>query len=196
MTSLTSRDIVARAVYEYNKEIDPLAVNTYPIIVNNRVKYFYGYVKEVSEVLSEAQSNTQYPLIINVLPEAAKFRVSADGIKYEDQMLLLALPVAKEWTSEEISYYAFDRVLSPLADAILKSLKSFATVNPSYTYFQGGSIAVIDDTGNNILKGFGDYVAYLLISDLNYEVPYIVCEETKNEFELIFKNVNKDEFYN
>lgn len=195
MISLSSRDIVARAVYEFNKKIDPLAPNAYPIKINNRLKYFYGYVGEISEVISEGQSNTSYPLIINALPEAAKFKKATDGISYEDQMLLLAIPVFKEWTSEELSYYAFDRVLTPIADAIIEELKLFSSIAPTYTCFQGGSIAVIDDTGNNILKGFGDYVAYLLISDLSYKVPYYVCEDTKNNFELIFKNVNKDEFY-
>lgn len=189
-----SMELLARAVYELNNDL-PDGLTAYPIPVAKQISYFMGYLDEIANAISDATAKANTPLcsLINLMPEAGKYKVTSEGIKFDGLSILIIIPAYKGWTSEEINYYAHLGVLRELVDKFIEKLKIFCTIDGEYSVFEGSSVANIgaEQEVKSILSKFGDYLGYIYIEDLSLFVPNSICEETFQKYIEIFKKVNK-----
>jgi hypothetical protein len=188
-----SREVIARAVSELNKNL-PVDFSKYNIKVGAKCSYFYGFLDELSNIFvnSVRDANKPYPAIINLLPEGAKMSITSEGIKFKDQALLILMPVLKEWTSEEVSYYCHALYLRLVAKSLIDSLAQFATLEADYDMYEGSGLAMTNsEEEKKLVDSFGDYLAYIYIDGLNYFIPKIICETTYKNYQEIFETVNK-----
>lgn len=191
-----SKEIIARVVYELNKDLTDIPLSSYSPLVSSKPKYFFGFIDEIAAGLKAASKvdiEKPYPIICNLLPEAGKFRVTATGIHFEKQAILLAIPVFREWTSEEISNKAHIPVLRPLVSKVIEQLEQLTLLEQDYTVYESSSLACskLDSNGaNEMLEEFGDYLAFTMIDNLNFSTKQVICEETVKLYQDIFKQVN------
>lgn len=188
-----SRLIVAAAINQVNKEDTPnvfwYSQNVTPILPKS--SYFYGFFDEISNYFAQSRvDERRFPAIINLLPYGNKKTITQGSIEFRDQRIVFILPIPDFYSSDDIDAISHEKVLNPLAERFIDSLVTVgAIVEPEYE-IEYTSSKLMSEEEREILTGFGDYYACLIISNLNFSINKLVCDELINRYEEIFNNLN------